>query len=290
MTASQVAVDSSPDSGPLFSVIMPCYKMGRFIGDALESVGRQTCRHWELIVVDDCGPDDGTEKIAGDFAKSYPDHRIEFIRHEKNTGVSGARNTAISAAKSEWIAFLDPDDLWMPTYLERMIDKFAEDPEVSVVTSPVEAFHENGRKEYIVSLRFEPWQINQFPASLAVGNFIQPSSTVVRRSAIVELGGFDTDPEIQHIEDYDLWIRLAQQGNRFGFINENLTRYRKHPEAATSNNRRMTELHEFLAGKHAAFFISSHRQFIHHLMRDTRRIREILRNPLLSLLRRFLQK
>jgi glycosyltransferase involved in cell wall biosynthesis len=274
----------------MFSIVVPCYQMGRFIKACLDSIGAQTNRDWELIVVDDCAPDDGTEAIVRDFAQSNPDRRIDFKRHERNTGVSGARNTAIAAAKGEWIAFLDPDDLWMPTYLARMAEKVTEDADTCAITSPVEAFIETPNGEFIDPLRFEGWQINRFPASLAVSNFMQPSSTVVLRSVINELGGFDTDPEIQHIEDYDLWIRLVQGGHRFGFINENLTRYRKHPAAATSNTRRMAQLHEHLARKHSAFFISSQSEFIRFLMIENNRIRRNLRNPFGAMLRRLFGK
>ena len=66
---------------PLVSIIIPCYKMGKYIGEALESVGNQTYAHWEVIAVDDCGPEDGTKEIIESFAECHPQHRIEFIRH-----------------------------------------------------------------------------------------------------------------------------------------------------------------------------------------------------------------
>jgi glycosyltransferase involved in cell wall biosynthesis len=277
-------------SAPAFSVIIPAYKMGRFIGEALSSVGAQSCRDWEVIVVEDCGPEDGTEAIVRDFAKAHPNHRVEFIRHEKNTGVSGARNTAIAAARAAWIAFLDPDDLWMPVYLTKMVEIMSGNTDTCAISSPVEAFYETAGGEFIDPLRFEGWQINRFPASLAIGNFLQPSSTVVRRSVMNEVGGFDTDPDMQHIEDYDLWIRLAQRGHKFSFINENLTRYRKHPAAATSNTPRMAELHEHLARKHSAFFISSQSQFIRLLLAENTRMKRNLKNPVGTILRRLFGK
>lgn len=273
----------------MFSAIIPAYKMGAFIGAALESIGAQTEESWEVIVVDDCAPDDGTAGIVADFARRFPDHRVEFIRHEVNTGVSGARNTAIAAAQGDFLAFLDPDDLWMPTYLARVSEVFANGG-ADVVGTPPEAFYGEEHNHYVDRILFEPWQLGQFPASLAVGNFLQPSSTVVRRSAVQELGGFDTDPRIQHIEDYDLWIRLCKAGCKFRFINENLTRYRKHEAAATSNEQRMRELHEYLAAKHHGFFVSSQSQIIRLLMRDTRRIKEGLRSPLRSLLGKFFRR
>jgi len=274
----------------MFSIIIPSYRMGKFIGAALDSVAAQTCADWEVIVVEDCGPEDGTEKIVIDFAARHPQHRVEFIRHEKNTGVSGARNTAIAAASGDFVAFLDPDDLWNPTYLERIASEFGANPDAAVVTSPVEAFRETSNGLFLDPIQFEPWQIRQFPASLALSNFMQPSATVVRRSAVLEAGGFDTHPDIQHIEDYDLWIRLALAGNGFRFINENHTRYRKHEAAATSNTLRMRELHEFLVQKHSGFFINSQRQMMHLLIMETSKVKHSLKHPFNALLKRIISK
>jgi glycosyltransferase involved in cell wall biosynthesis len=80
-------------------VILPCYKTGQFIGEALESVGVQTYTNWEVIAVDDCGPEDGTRGAVEAFAAKFPDHRILYHRHKLNAGVSAARNTGIRAAR-----------------------------------------------------------------------------------------------------------------------------------------------------------------------------------------------
>lgn len=271
---------------PVFSVVVPAYNMGRYIGAALESVAAQSVRCWEVIVVDDCAPDDGTSKIVQEFAARHPDQRIEFIRHEVNTGVSGARNTAIEAAKGEFLAFLDPDDFWLSGYLAAVHAKIDRDESIDVVGTPPIAFWEiPGRPNMKPDVvRFENWQIGQFPASLALGNFLQPSSTVVRRKSVQAVGGFVTDREFQHIEDYDLWIRLAQDGAKFDFVNENLTKYRKHPAAATSDIRRMDELHERLAMRHAGFFINSQRHMLSVMMRDFRSMRRSLKSPLRKVL------
>ena len=89
---------------PLVSVIMPCYKMGRFIGEALESVGKQTYTNWEVIAVDDCGPEDGTREALEFFAKQFPNNQIIYHRHEKNGGVSAARNMAIELSRGQYLA------------------------------------------------------------------------------------------------------------------------------------------------------------------------------------------
>lgn len=209
--------------------------MGKFIGEALDSIGAQTCRDWEVIVVEDRGPEDGTEAIVIEFAKAHPDHRVEFIRHEKNTGVSGARNTSMAASKGEIIAFLDPDDTWMPTYLERMRDCLKD---ADICAAGATRVDENGK--YLGSYIYGPStvRIADFPASLARSSFLNPSFTVTRRKVYEMIGGYDE--ELAIAEDWDYWLRALAAGFRFKFIENELCLYREHGGAATSNFLRMS--------------------------------------------------
>ena len=210
---------------------------------------------------------------------------MEFIRHKKNTGVSGARNTAIRAARGEFLAFLDPDDLWKPTYLQRISDGFATSPDVDVMVTAVESFRETKNGESIDHVLLKKWQIARFPYSLAVGNFMQPSSVVMRVDAFQLVGDFDETPELQHIEDYDLWIRLAQAGKKFRFITECLVRYRKHESAATSDTLRMQQLLERIVAKHSSFFITSNTIMTRQALNRIDRTNESLMNPLKGMYR-----
>jgi len=245
-------------SKPLISVIMPCHGMGRYIREALESVGAQSYSNWEILAVDDCGPSDGTDQTVAAFASNHANHRVEWIRHEMNKGVSAARNTAIQAARGEYLAFLDPDDYWKPEHLQYAVEALSGGDEnaetYSAVTSPVEAFREE-QPERISLCRFTPTMIWAFPASLAMGNFIQPSAVVVRREEVLAVGLFDTDPLIQHVEDFDLWIRLAEYGCRFKFLETSTCRYRQHATGATADLKRMDERLRRLTDKHAKFLV-----------------------------------
>lgn len=107
----------------LVSIVMPTYKCGRFIGKSIESVQAQTYQNWELIVVDDCSGDDTVDKVLG-FKKN--DDRISIYQNSLNSGAAVTRNTALRHAKGRWIAFLDSDDLWESTKLEKQI-KFMEE-------------------------------------------------------------------------------------------------------------------------------------------------------------------
>lgn len=102
----------------LVSIIMPTYKCGRFISESIRSVQAQTYTNWELIVVDDCSGD-GTVDLVLDFKKN--DARISVFQNASNSGAAVSRNTALRNAKGRWIAFLDSDDLWEPTKLEKQI-------------------------------------------------------------------------------------------------------------------------------------------------------------------------
>ena len=100
----------------LVSIIMPSYNTAKYIGESIDSVIEQTYENWELIIVDDCSTDNTDEVVA-----QYDDSRIIYLKNEKNSGAAVSRNKALRAAKGEWIAFLDSDDLWDTTKLEKQL-------------------------------------------------------------------------------------------------------------------------------------------------------------------------
>ena len=102
----------------MISVIIPSYNRANIIERSAKSVLNQTYKDIELIIVDDCSSDN-TEEVVAEFAKY--DSRVRYIRHEKNQGACVARNTGIDAAKGEYIAFQDSDDLWYPEKLEKQM-------------------------------------------------------------------------------------------------------------------------------------------------------------------------
>ena len=102
----------------LVSIIMPSYKCGKFIEESIKSVQSQTYQNWELIIVDDCSGD-GTISIVQKI--QLEEQRIRLYQNDYNSGAAISRNVALREAKGRWIAFLDSDDLWEPTKLERQI-------------------------------------------------------------------------------------------------------------------------------------------------------------------------
>lgn len=103
------------EDSPFFSIVMPIYNVSTYIVDALKCVKNQTCTEWELILVDDCSPDDSIE-LATQFFKNSS--KLIVLHHKENQGLSAARNTGMSAAKGKYIWFPDPDDTYKLTLLE----------------------------------------------------------------------------------------------------------------------------------------------------------------------------
>lgn len=109
---------------PFFSVIIPLYNKENYVENALKSILNQTFTDYEIIIVNDCSTDNSIAKI-----ESYLSEKITLIHHEKNQGLSATRNTGIKNAKADYVAYLDADDLWKPTFLEtihRLIINFPE--------------------------------------------------------------------------------------------------------------------------------------------------------------------
>lgn len=249
--------------GPLVSVIVPCYRMDKYLPEALESVGAQTYSNWEIITVDDCCPNGRTEEIVSSFAKNFERNHIVAIRHDENRGVSAARNTAIAAARGDLYAFLDPDDYWLPRYLSESVQFLKDHPQRDAVSGPVTLREEHSTNDHSDIYGPNQCERNWFPASLSSRNFLQPSSTIVRAQKVDLVEGFDEDPALQHVEDWDLWIRLLIAGVQFGILDQPYCVYRKHPEAATSDLQRMNQLIEILMVRHQGWFIRMRGQLLH---------------------------
>lgn len=223
-------------SETLVSVIIPSFKMGQFIGEALGSVGAQTYPNWEVIVVDDAGPEDGTRAAVEAFAVKHPDHRVEYIRHETNQGVSVARRTAFKASRGGYIAFLDADDAFLPDKLSRFTSVLQEHRKCALVHGPVTLQgnpppgaadperwfrHEHSEGPYDATKRSDYLRSNHIC-----------NSTVVCRADFLNIRDFPDDMAFQH-EDWLLWLLLSLRGH-FYFHDAVLTRYRCHEDSFTS--------------------------------------------------------
>ena len=215
---------------PVVSICIPAYKAGGFIGETLASLRAQTFTDWEAHVVED-GSHDDTEAIVRAFAATVP-QPVHFQRHAVNQGLPATRNTAIHAARGEWIALLDSDDLWTPHHLEHAIAK-ARETGAELIHAGVILFDSDTGQD--LELRVPSREaLAALPLSLFRGDYpIQPSSALIRRDVLVRAGGFD--PKCRYVEDRELWLRLARAGVRIGYVDALTCRYRQHAGAMTKN-------------------------------------------------------
>lgn len=126
---------------PYFTVVMPSYKVEKYLEKAVECIREQTCPDWELLIVEDGSPD-RTGEIAKRLAAA--DSRIQVLRHEENRGLSEARNTGIREASGKYIWFMDPDDTADADLLERVRASFEEHPAKLAVFGHAEEYFDNG--------------------------------------------------------------------------------------------------------------------------------------------------
>jgi teichuronic acid biosynthesis glycosyltransferase TuaG len=235
------------------SVIIPSYHGEAYIAEALESVAAQTYPHWEIIVVEDASHD-RTEDIVNAFRQEFPNHRVGFIRHAHNQGVSATRNTAIHAARGQWLAFLDHDDVWMPRHLEAGLGALAAG-DGDLCFSEVEGLEGTVRTfgDRLPALEISAgWRDRLF-----LKNAIVLSTVILRRNALGPEFPFDPNPKVQHCEDYDLWLRLAEQGRQFVRTSEVSVRYRTHGAQATARRGMMLEREWQVMLKHHGSYPSS---------------------------------
>ena len=207
------------------TVIIGAYNGKSFIQDAIRSVVNQTFEDWKLIIVDDGSTDETYLK-----AKEVRDDRISLIRLDKNSGSCGLpRNVGIRASKGEFVAFLDADDIWMPEKLQMQLSAFRQDPETGFVYTKYIRFDDKGD---IGSQFFLRGYSGRLFKNLLRRNFIAPSTVMVKKEVLENVGYFTEDRTLIGSEDYELWLRLAYY-YRAAFIDKILMKYRLHPSSVS---------------------------------------------------------
>lgn len=189
---------------PRFSVVIPAYNAAAFIEETLKTVAAQTCRDFEVVVVDD-GSKDDTQAVVNRFLAQHG-LQGQCIK-QANKKIAGARNTGVRAAQGEWIAFLDHDDAWFSNKLERAAQELEAHPDVDLLCHD-ENVTEGGKLLRVC--RNGPACADMYDRLLFKGNALSPSCVVVKKAKVLEVGGFREDEKFNTVEDYDLWMRLSK--------------------------------------------------------------------------------
>lgn len=202
---------------PLVSVVIPSYNHAHLIARAIASVLAQSWSQLEILVIDNHSSDKTDQVVAG-----FADTRVRMLKVHNGGVIAISRNLGISAARGEWVAFLDSDDWWHPEKLKRCAQHFGEADfiyhRLRIVTQ--------GRRS-LLPRHVGSWPLRTpvFQYLLTDGNPVATSSVVVRRAIMEQIGGFDERREIIAAEDYDAWIRIASLTDRFLFVRECLGYY-----------------------------------------------------------------
>ena len=218
------------ENDSLVSIITPMYKGEAFVGETIESVLRQTYADWEMIIVDDCSPDGG----AGiRVVRQYADPRIRLVESKVNKGSSGARNIALREARGRYIAFLDSDDTWFPTYLEKQV-QYMRDNNYPLVFSSRRRIQEVGDDEMYKPF-IVPKQITYRELLKYCPIFI--STTIYDRE---RCGLFFFNEALGSLrDDWVYWLSILKK-IKVAYGNEEiLGNYRIRGNSATSNKRKV---------------------------------------------------
>lgn len=200
---------------PAVSVIIPTHNRTPLLREALDSVAAQSFQDFEVIVVDDGSDEDITTAIGTHQTKP------RVIRQVRQ-GPAAARNRGIFEARADLVAFLDSDDLWLPTKLAVFVEALTQASSYSIYYGPMIPIDDSGK---CVSGRSKPRHEGWITQKLFSSCFVDVPSVVCRKSVIVDAGGFDASLPV--CEDYDLWLRISLK-EPFGLIAQPLAKRRLH--------------------------------------------------------------
>ena len=234
---------------PLISVVIPCYNDGMYLPETLEHLKKQTFQNFEIIIVNDGSTDLKTLDI---FKKIDLDPSINIL-HKPNGRMSSARNFGVKHAKGKFIAALDADDFFHPSFFEKAIKILNEKEDIAVVTSYMQLFGDYKKVS-------KPRGGNEY-------NFLFsnqcPACAMVRKSSWDTVGGYD-EAMVYGYEDWEFYIRITQMGWGIHVIPEILFFYRQ-TEKSTHKNftlKHRPEIINYLVDKHRDWYLEKLKELI----------------------------
>jgi glycosyltransferase involved in cell wall biosynthesis len=231
---------------PRIAVIIPAFNASAFVAETLDSVLAQTLPAAEIVVVDD-GSADNSAEIAAGFSP-----RVKVLR-QKNSGTAGARQRGAEATSSELVLFLDADDVLLPSALAMLADTLRANPAAVLAVGAAEMWTPGAANPTVPDPDVVWPEEKHFWRELLLGNRIRTTGCVLmRRAALVAAGGWDPDWRLLGTEDWEMWLRLAEQGP-FARVPGPVLKYRLHPGSFTVAQRRKVLVSAFaMLAKHRA--------------------------------------
>lgn len=207
----------------LVSIIMPSYNCGNYVEETIRSVQAQTYQNWELIFMDDCSTDDTIRRVS---AMRNKDGRIHLYQNVSNLGAAVSRNNALREAKGRWIAFLDSDDLWEPTKLEKQV-RFMEENSSKFSYTCYSEMDETGRDTGVIISG--PAKITKF----GMFAFCWPGCLTVMYDA-KDIGLIQIE-DIKKNNDYAMWLKICCKADCY-LLPEVLAKYRRGRSGSVSSH------------------------------------------------------
>lgn len=211
---------------PLVSVIIPCYNYGKFLPGAIESVLNQTYQRFEILVINDGSTDEFTRQVLCDLR-----YEKTKVIHQENQGLAQTRNNGAAAAAGKYICFLDPDDFFEPTYLEKTLTILEADASLGSCYTWVQCF---GDLDSIWQTEdLEPFFLKQYDTA--------PAQSVIRKKAWESVKGANGSGFLTKyngfFEDWVFWIDMLCCGYRGQVIKEPLILYRVHQGSLSATHK-----------------------------------------------------
>lgn len=251
----------------MFSVIIPLYNKEASISETIQSVLNQTFKDFELVIVNDGSTDNSPE-----IAQQIKDERIRLI-HQKNKGVSSARNNGIRNAKYEWIAFLDADDKWSDNFLEEIHKAIKDCPEEKIFVGGQRIYYHHKSERYNNPHLPDEDKTDIVNYYLVISKYNPPmhSSNVVIKKEMFDKFGYFLEGQ-KNFEDHNLWMRLCVENNLV-YINKELSlHWKDDPNSASKGGFRAIdfvtmiktykEVEQKLSDKNKAYFKKYYNRFI----------------------------
>jgi len=220
---------------PLISVVIPTFKRPQSLNRAICSILKQTYTNWEIIIVDDNNEDSTFRMDTEEFMLAYSgDLRIRYIKHKQNLGGGLARNTGVEHANGKFIAFLDDDDEFLPTKLEKQIEKFriSKFKKLGAVYCKSKTVDSSGKL-----LRYSNVRVSGNVLTSHLLRNVTPCPTIFIEKEVLKLiGGFRDLPSGQ---EYEMMLRFFAKGYEIDFVDEILVVFHsgEYGSISTSKNK-----------------------------------------------------
>ena len=227
---------------PKVSIIIPVYDVSKYLRKCLDSVINQILKEIEIIIINDCSPDPKDDEICTEYAKK--DKRIVYVKHEKNLGLGGARNTGIEIAKAEYIGFVDSDD-WISLNMYKEMHKRITESQSDIVCCNAILINEQGKQKRIFGFQnniLQEYRHMIQKGTIDIFNILNPAfwNKLWKKSLFIDNNIFF--PELTLYEDLPVTPKLVYHANNICFISNSLYFYaQRHGSISNSMSTKSIE-------------------------------------------------